>query len=150
MTSVRDQRAAAIRRNWRDLQDDLRRALPRLLDDLDAIDRHEFAERNGISDGLAATLANMTQEEWAQQGAARGFLQALAEPSPAPEVPAAEPAEAAQENTEPRAPTDAEISAWIDAHPAEYTAWVRKRDRIEGTGPARTASRRRTTPKAGA
>jgi hypothetical protein len=40
---IRDDRAAAIRRRLRDLGDDHARAMPLLLDDLDAIDRQAMA-----------------------------------------------------------------------------------------------------------
>lgn len=39
-------------------------------------------------------------------------------------------------------PSDAELTAWIDAHPDEFAAWVRKRDRIEGGTPGETTGAR--------
>lgn len=32
-------------------------------------------------------------------------------------------------------PSDAELAAWVEAHPAEFAAWYRKRDRVEGGSP---------------
>lgn len=56
MTAVRDARAAAVRRRWRDLSDDLARALPLLLDDLDAIDAAQMP-REGAETAPGGTEA---------------------------------------------------------------------------------------------
>jgi hypothetical protein len=60
--TVRDDRAAALIRRHRDLSDDFTRALPGLLDDLEAIDAAHDGMRPG---GLAETVANMTEAQWA-------------------------------------------------------------------------------------
>lgn len=60
MTDLRDARAAAVTRRHRDLTDDFARALPLLLDDLDAIDRAH------VPDGVISFGGEMTDEQVAE------------------------------------------------------------------------------------
>lgn len=149
--TIREARAAAVRRWWRDLQDDLSRGLPRLLDDLDTIDQAEITDRNSPGP-LTATFDGMTPEQWAETRAAydarfgESFLAGL---GPLNEHLAdGGTVEIEPPGPGPFAPTDAEISAWIEAHPAEFEKWVARQNRINGTTatqPSRQAGRR--TPR---
>ena len=58
MSDLRAARAAAIRRRWRDLCDDLHRALPLLLDELDALDQAQLATGGHVSAELAAAVTS--------------------------------------------------------------------------------------------
>jgi hypothetical protein len=60
MASLRDARAGALIRRHRDLADDFTRALPLLLDDLDAID-----EAHGL-DGIVKFEGELTEEQIAE------------------------------------------------------------------------------------
>lgn len=92
---IREDRAAAIRRRFRELADDYMAALPKLLDDLDAIDdahpgselaeaRAEAAELRQECDSLAELLV----EAAAERDALRGGLAAGPLPPAAPVKPA--------------------------------------------------------------
>lgn len=177
--SLRDQRAAAIRRRiGHGLANDLGRWLPPLLDDLEAI---EALHPGVIEAELRAELGDRTRQldhvrkdfrEFADQ-----LVTLLTGPDHAMTAVAGLPEcqcgyslaggtstetfilHAAGWRPEPLAvkraddlPTDDELTAWIGAHPDEFAAWVAKRDRITGgqtTAAARPAARRRAAPKGG-
>lgn len=78
--SVRDQRAAAIRRRYRDLADDFSRGLPLLLDDLDDLDAIDQAHAAPavvvdldveLTEGQAAELREQVAEAVKPQPAAK-------------------------------------------------------------------------------
>jgi len=102
----------------------VRDALPGFLDELERINREQVPE--GIQ-----PARELTDEEAAEL---RAKVIELTKPQPA--IP-----------PEPR-PSDAELTAWIEAHPREFEAWARKQERINGApplaAPAKTAPRRRT------
>ena len=81
-TSVRDQRADAIRRRHRDLADDFSRGLPLLLDDLDAIDQ-EHAERAADGEMTEADAALLAREMGRTREAAAELVQQPAKPATA-------------------------------------------------------------------
>lgn len=105
MTAVlgkRDDWAALLTRWHRDLGDNFAAVLPRVLDDLEAVDR-AHADDPGRN----------------------------------------------------RTPSDAELTAWIEAHPAEFAAWAARQARIKGAPPPfdtptrQPTTRRRAAPKGG-
>jgi len=97
--SIREAREAAYWDHFRrGLRDNPRDALPAFLDALEVIGQADFAARNGIGDGLAATLANMTPEQWAEakarydveDGADQPGTGSQPPPGPVPPVPVSE------------------------------------------------------------
>jgi hypothetical protein len=128
--TVRDERAAALTRRYRDLADDFTRALPLLLDDLEAIGRRAMASWRYRVGGTIYEAADVIIY-------ASGNVTVHAGTGGQPQA-------------DPPAPTDAQIAAWIERNPAKFEAWVRKQDRINGApppfdAPAKPAPRRRTT-----
>jgi hypothetical protein len=118
--TVRDERAAALIRRHRDLSDDFTRALPGLLDDLEAIDA-AHAEPSGwikvdgeLTEAEAALLADGIREQTR---------------------------EAAAVLLAPAAPTDAQIAAWIERNPKAFADWAAKQART--AVPAKPATQRR-------
>lgn len=128
--TVRDERAAALTRRHRDLSDDFTRALPGLLDDLEAIDRRAMASWRYRVGGTIYEAADVTIY-------ASGNVTVHAGTD-------------GQSQAEPPAPTDAQIGEWIRTHEREFAAWVAKQNRINGApppfaAPVKPAPRRRTT-----
>lgn len=123
---LREARREAVRRRYRDLCDSLTKTLPKLLDDLEAIDRaHVPSHVLSISGELTGEQAARLRADFEE--AVRSQPVRILPPAPRP--------------------ADEELAAWIEAHPDEFAAWVRKRERTEGA-PAKPARTRR--PRGGA
>lgn len=143
MTDLRDDRAAAARRYYRDLGDSFDRALPGFLDALAAID----AKRQAGAPAPAEPGAKAPDRPSAKF---RAWMETQGYPMPGEDgsrysgdemaaafeggITAAVVAYAGSQSRPSSA--DDELTAWIDAHPAEFAAWARKRQRIEGGAPA--------------
>jgi AAA+ superfamily predicted ATPase len=113
--TVRDERAAALRRRYRDLGDNFAAVLPRVLDDLDAIDRAQFANVTGI----VTPVEELTDEQVAE---IRERWEAIA-------------------RHEPPAPTDEQIAAWIERNPKAFADWAAKQVKVAAPTPTRRRTR---------
>lgn len=146
MTSLRDARAAAVTRHYRQLADSLTEALPGLLDELEALDRQAMASWRYKVGGVIYEGADVT---------------VIAPGGELAELQAANPAIGVRVKPEAVAPADAELSAWVEAHPAEFEAFAARSARAHPPGsvvkvlgkPAPTEQPKHTTarkPRGGA
>jgi hypothetical protein len=112
--TVRDERAAALKRWHRDMGDNFTAVLPCVLDDLDAIDQAQ----PGIVLNFSGEL---TEEETAKL---RAQFKEAVNSQPVTVMP-------------PEAPTDDQIAAWIERNPKAFADWTAKQVKV-------TTTRRRT------
>lgn len=125
--TVRDERAAVLRRWHRDMGDNFTAVLPRVLDDLDAIDRAQVPGPIKPARKLTHAEADELARQWT----------------------------ANSEGGQPPAPTDEQVAAWVEAHPQEFADWAARQAKtspapVSGQPPkappaTRTATRRRRT-----
>jgi hypothetical protein len=102
--TVRGARAAALRRWHRDMGDNFTAVLPRVLDDLDAIDRAQ------VPGGIVPAV--MTDEEAAKFAEQWTAIPKDGRPTVIPP------------------PTDEQIAAWIERNPKAFADWAAKQVKV--------------------